>query len=171
MWARTTVTLTFSSVFVSFLKFKFLCPIKGLFAGNSYFKSMKPKTVMFLINSLERKFRRDENNWQVKLVVREWHSPFIRAIFIPGNISVDVGFNNGLPVQNALMLRHLFEIQPEAAKFCLFMKKWLKMNEVPVKNSNVVLLVIFYLQQLNFLPSIQEVQDGLDELFIDGKNR
>lgn len=130
---------------------------------------MQPKRVQFFINLLERKLRQDEKFWKVKMVVRDWHVSFIRAYFIPNDIWVDITFNNGLAVENSKMLRHLFDIQPEAAKFCLFVKKWLKMNEVSVKNYNVVLLVVFYLQQKNLLPTICEVQDGLRASLIDGK--
>lgn len=122
----------------------------------------------YLINSLNSKLQRDDD-WVVTLVVRNWHVSFVRAYFRPDDMMVDITFNNGFAVENSAMLRHLFVIQPEAAKFCLFMKKWLKMNKVNMKNYNVVLLVIFYLQQKNFFPTIQNVQNGLVEKFIDGK--
>lgn len=67
------------------------------------------------------------------------------------------------------MLAHLFDIQPNAAKFCMVLKKYLKRLEVKLKNYAVVLLAIFYLQQRDFLPTIKAVQQGLKPVKIDGK--
>lgn len=137
-------------------------------SDNSYYNSLPLERVFFFINLLKRKLEADQN-WIIQKVVKDWHVPFVRAFFKPDNISVDVTFSSGLAVENTLLLEHLFIIQPEAAKFCLFVKTWLKINQVSFKNYNAVLLAIFYLQQENFLPTIQEVQEYLPEIFIDGK--
>lgn len=161
-------------VFISFgeflEKFQFFVSLTiEIFSGNSYYKSLSPKRIQYFINLLERKLRDDEGIWRVQSVVRDWHVSFIRALYIPEGVTVDITFNNGLAVENTLLLRHLFDIQPEAAKFCLLIKKWLKLKKVSIKNYNVVLLCIFYLQQQNYLPSIEDVQSGLEEDYIDGK--
>lgn len=119
---------------------------------------MKPQSEKFLIKFLYYKLKIDKCNWDVKLIVTNWHVPFIRAIYKPDNISVDISFQNGLAVETANLMHHLFDIQPEAAKLCLLMKKWLKIHKVVVKNYSLVLLVVFFLQQYNYLPSIKTVQ-------------
>ena len=102
--------------------------------------------------------RYDSLNWQVLGTVTETRVPLITAIFKPLQITCDITFTNGLGVQNTMMLAHLFEIQPEAAKLCLVVKEYLKIHCVELKNYVVVLLCIFFLQNQNYLPSIQRVQ-------------
>lgn len=46
----------------------------------------------------------------------------------------DIVFSNGLGVENSEMFGHLFDIQPEAAKFCIFLKSWFELNELKMKN-------------------------------------
>jgi DNA polymerase sigma len=106
--------------------------------------------------------------WTVKLVVRDWHVSFIRAFFIPDQIMVDISFNNGLAVENSEMLSHLFDVQPDAAKFCLLMKRWIETYGGEMKGYSLVLLVIFFLQQRNLFPTIKTVQKGLRKLYIEG---
>jgi DNA polymerase sigma len=117
---------------------------------------------------LGKKLRYDRK-WEVQSVVKNCNVPFIRALYVPSNIWVDITFSSGIGVKNTFLLRHLFEMQPEAAKFCMFIRKLLKLNGFKIKNYVVILLAIFYLQQKNFLPSIQTVQHGIPPRFIQGK--
>lgn len=80
----------------------------------------------------------------------------------------DITFNV-LGVVTTEMLDHLFTIQPNAAELCLVVKEYLKLREVKLKNYAVVLMVVFFLQQYDLLPSFQDVLSGLERLTIDGK--
>jgi hypothetical protein len=130
---------------------------------------MHSKKALFFINLLERKMRRDPR-WRVKFCVRNWHVSFIRAYFKPDDIWVDVSFNHGMAVQNTKIMTHLFDIQPEAAKFCLLIMRWLMEHDLEMKNYCLALLVIYFLQQKNLLPTIDVVQAGLKKIFINGKS-
>jgi hypothetical protein len=123
--------------------------------------------IKFFINLLERKMRSDPQ-WTVKLVVRDWHTSFIRGFFKPDQIMVDISFNNGLAVENSEMLCHLFDVQPEAAKFFLLMKRWIDIWGGEIKGYSLLLLVIFFLQKRNLFPTINSVQKGVRKLYIDG---
>lgn len=111
----------------------------------------------YYVKLLERKLRRD-SNWEILKVVFNYRVPFINARYKPWDTKCDITFSSGLGRQNSVLLGHLFSIQPEAAKFCIFVKKWLKANKVLIKNYTVVLLCLFYLQKVNYLPSIERVQ-------------
>ena len=124
---------------------------------------------MQYIAVLEQKLRLDGANWEVMVVIVNTRVPFIRAFFKPYSIMCDITINNGLAVENTEILEHLLKIQPNAAKLCIAIKKYLLENKVYIKNYAVVLLVVFFLQQYNFLPSIETVQTGCQRVLIEGK--
>ena len=73
------------------------------------------------------------------------------------------------------MIYHLFEIQPEAIKFFNFMKIFLRRYDDTLPNIEKLfggyllkLLVIFYLQSENLLPSVETVQRKTAKKIIDG---
>jgi DNA polymerase sigma len=74
-------------------------------------------------------------------------------------------------VANTNIFRYLFNLQPEAAKLCIFIRKWLNANDLNFKNFTVVLLVVFFLQQLRHLPSILTAiqRNNNQQVFIDGE--
>lgn len=122
------------------------------------------------ITLLDEKMRQDSVNWDVKIAILATRVPVIRAKYIPSQIWCDITFSSGLGVENTLMVEHLFAMQPEAAKFCIFIKKWFKLNGLRIRNYIVTLLSIFYLQLNNYLPSIRDVQQGLHPVFIEGED-
>jgi DNA polymerase sigma len=114
----------------------------------------------------------EDSNWKVKaFLTRQIEIPLIVAFFKPLQISVDITFTSGAAVQNSLLLAHLFEVQPEAAKFCFLIKHMLRVTKrkLNIRNYVIVMLCIFYLQNRNFLPSIEFVQRFADKLLVDGK--
>lgn len=77
---------------------------------------------------------------------------------------------NGLSVCNSKLLAHLFNIQPEAVSLYHFVRQWLIVNDFNhLKGYTVTLLVLFYLQSKNLMPTIETVQRYLPKRTIDGK--
>lgn len=66
-------------------------------------------------------------------------------------------------------MNHLFVIQPEALKLFHFVRIWFEICGVRFKRYQLTLLVIFYLQLCNLLPSIQRTQKGLKRRYVMGK--
>jgi hypothetical protein len=64
---------------------------------------------------------------------------------------------------------HLFELQPEAIKFYHFMRVFLPRYDVKFDGYMLKLLVIFYFQNENLLPSITKVQEGTVKQQISGE--
>lgn len=76
--------------------------------------------------------------------------------------------SNGLGVKNSMLIQHLFDVQPEAARFFLFMKIFMPRYNKNFDGYMLKLLVIFYLQSKNIFPSVQTIQKGLKKEIIDG---
>jgi DNA polymerase sigma len=96
--------------------------------------------------------------------------PVIKAFNIEFGLEVDITFSRGFGVANSRVFQHFFEIQPEAAKLCLFTRNWLDYNGLNFRNFVIVLLVVFFLQRHGYLPSIDQVTRGnRRKTFVDGK--
>lgn len=81
------------------------------------------------------------------------------------NVSTgDISITNGVSVRNSEILKHIFQLQPEAVKFVHYLKKWMENlidNFKGFKRYTLTLLVLFYLQQEKVLPSVETVQKGV----------
>lgn len=76
--------------------------------------------------------------------------------------------DNGLGVRSSELVEHLFYIQTKSRRFFHFIRMWLEGNGIRMKTYTLAMLVIFYLQQHNFMPSTYRVQKNLEEEYIDG---
>lgn len=87
----------------------------------------------------------------------------------------DIQISNGLSVKTSLILRHLFEIQPEAIKFFHFMKTFLPRYNKTIEYIEdrfggylMELMIIFYFQSQNLMPSIKVLQENTAKEIING---
>lgn len=113
--------------------------------------------------------RRDQKNWKQIIAIIDTPVPIIRAFFIPDQIQCDITFTSGFGVENTIALRTMFNMQPEAGKFAILIKILFNENGLRFRNYTVVLLAVFYLQQINKLPSMKAMQRGVRRIEIDGK--
>lgn len=84
-------------------------------------------------------------------------------------IQCDITFDCGLGVENSKLVHRMFSLQPEAFKLYHFVRIWIHIDEFAFKRYMVGLLVIFYLQQKNLLPSVVEMQKDVGETWIKGE--
>lgn len=82
----------------------------------------------------------------------------------------DITSKNGLGVANSKLLAHLFKIQPEAVKLYLYVRTRMRTAGLAdLKGYTMCLLVIYYLQTKNLMPTIEMVQRGLPKKIVDSK--
>lgn len=82
----------------------------------------------------------------------------------------ELTFNDGIGVENSALLRHFFEIQPEAVNLFHFLRIWLAIAELRFKNYQILMLMVYFLQSGRFLPPLGRVQPGLRPRRIKGWN-
>lgn len=82
----------------------------------------------------------------------------------------ELTFNNGLGVENSALLRHFFEIQPEAVNLFHFLRIWLSIADMRFKNYQILLMLVYFLQSYRLLPPLGRVQQGLRPQRIKGWN-
>lgn len=127
------------------------------FLENCFYAGLSKSKAIHYIQLLEKKLLQNSRAWRSVTTNTKAPVPFIRATFVPLDMLCDITVSSGQAAQNTQLLRHLFDIQPEAAKFAIFMKKWFKLCDFSFKNYNIVLLTIFVLQRRRYLPSIELV--------------
>lgn len=100
-----------------------------------------------------------------------WYLSLKLIKFLKGDIQI----SNGLSVKTSLILRHLFEIQPEAIKFFHFMKTFLPRYNKTIEYIEdrfggylMELMIIFYFQSQNLMPSIKVLQENTAKEIING---
>lgn len=88
--------------------------------------------------------------------------------FIFERILGDVMITNGLSTCKSRLIKHLFEIQPEAVPLFHFVRQWLKAQDFNLMGYTITLLVVFYLECKRLLPPVEVVQRGSPKEEIDG---
>lgn len=81
----------------------------------------------------------------------------------------DIVVSNGLGVMNSELLKHMFDIQPQARSLYHFVRMWLKNYNLELRSYQLTLLVVFYLQRKNLMPSVEKIQQGLEKKLVNGK--
>ncbi|XP_055851128.1 terminal uridylyltransferase Tailor [Episyrphus balteatus] len=105
------------------------------------------------------------SQWSQLIAIQNARVPILKILYKPKFLNCDIGFSNSLGYCNTNLTKYLLELQPIAKRLAFFLKKWIersKLNE-HITTYSAVLLVIFYLQTKNLLPSIKALQDGLED--------
>lgn len=85
---------------------------------------------------------------------------------VAGKITV----SDGLGVANSKLLAHLFAVNIQVLKFYHYIRLWLSCGKVDFKGYQLTLLVLFFLQTRNFVPSMKRVQKDLPVKKVKGKD-
>lgn len=81
------------------------------------------------------------------------------CIYVPSGQRFVINVGNGFKVAQGNILRHLFSIQFETVAFYHFIKTWLvEIHSCNLKFFQIAMLVVFFLQEKNFMPSIRCAQ-------------
>lgn len=80
-------------------------------------------------------------------------------------------FSDGLGVVTTRLTAYLLNLQPQQQGLKLYhaVRMWLRIVGVELKLFQIQILVIFFLQQQDFLPSIEQVQKGVKRRSIGSK--
>jgi DNA polymerase sigma len=83
--------------------------------------------IEFLANVLKKM----KHEWDFKKI--NYTIPSIKIVHKASGIKCDISMTNGLAVHNSHLLSHLFDLQPEAVAFYLYLKRWLRLFDVRFK--------------------------------------
>lgn len=84
--------------------------------------------------------------------------------------SGDINIMNNLATESSKMFAHMLKIQPEAISLFHFIKMWLNQQKFKhFRNYTLLLLVIFFLQSRNLMPSGKAIKRKAPAKVVDGK--
>jgi DNA polymerase sigma len=89
----------------------------------------------------------------------------VKVVHRDTGVPVDVSFNDGLGVRNSKILNYWLDLQgDEARKLALFVRKWFEMSTFREDKFHKTLdiLVIYFLQMKNRLPSYHQIRELAD---------
>lgn len=99
-------------------------------------------------------------------------TPIIKFRYLPTNVYCDISFKNGLGVYKSYFLKYCAMRDVRLKPLMLLIKYWAKHLGVSgggrISNYGLVCLVIFYLQQVDLLPPLLELQKNCVPLIING---
>ncbi|XP_032689687.1 speckle targeted PIP5K1A-regulated poly(A) polymerase-like isoform X2 [Odontomachus brunneus] len=99
-------------------------------------------------------------------------TPIIKFRYLPTNVSCDISFKNGLGVYKSQFLKYCALRDIRLKPLMLLIKYWAKHFGISgggkISNYGLVCLVIFYLQQVDLLPPLLELQKNCIPLIING---
>lgn len=97
--------------------------------------------------------------------------PIVKFYHVPTGRHCDVSFKSPSGVQNSKLIAYLLHMDKRALPLAILIKYWSKVHNLTgtnlMPNYSLMLLVIFYLQQVNVLPSVLILQDSVTEDVVD----
>lgn len=143
------------------------------FKDNSYWTTQSPEKVEEMMNMLKKYFKSEvqfaDSIWLGPISTLKTPVPTLRVLHTRGRLQFDITFSSGIGVENTNLVHHMFSLQPEAYKLYHFVRIWIHIDEFSFKRYMVGLLVLFYLQNKNLMPSVVQMQEDVKEKFIEGK--
>lgn len=100
--------------------------------------------------------------------------PVITFLHLPTQLNVDLTINNYQGLQISNLFNYLLHRNERMHKLAFIVKHWAKIqgitNKDTLPNYGMLLMVIFYMQQMNMLPSIATLQADVNTFDVDGWN-
>jgi len=99
-------------------------------------------------------------------------TPIIKFRYIPTNVSCDISFKNGLGIYKSNFLRYCASRDSRLRPLMLLIKYWARHFGISgsgrISSYGLVCLIIFYLQQVGFLPPLLDLQRTCTPQIVNG---
>ncbi|CAH2090631.1 unnamed protein product [Euphydryas editha] len=117
-----------------------------------------------------------QKNWifQQIFAITTARIPIVKFYHVPTKRFCDVNFNSIAGVRNSELINYFLQIDQKILYLAILIKYWAKIQNLTgfnmMSNYCLTLMVIFYLQQRNILPSVMHMQEKVDEYFVGNWN-
>lgn len=136
--------------------------------GDCYFKKPGKRMMKDAIHQTQRILMQYRAEWEGFEPVTKARTPILRVVSRREKLDCDLSFSNGLSCCNTALIQHFIELQPVCKKLAIFVKFWSHELHLGLNSYLLSLLVIFYLQQEELLPSVASLQEGTPPVLVDG---
>lgn len=138
--------------------------------GDCYFEKPSKRKMKDAIHQTQRLLSSNSGQWADFEPVTKARTPILRVYCKQEKIDCDLSFSNGLSSRNTTLIGYFINLQPVCKKLCAFVKFWASKLQAGLNSYLISLMVIFYLQQEQLLPSVEALQKLCEPLLIDGWN-
>ncbi|XP_073830838.1 tailor [Musca autumnalis] len=116
------------------------------------------------LNRVDKALKNHKKSWKSVVAVKGARVPILKVLHASTSIECDINFSNSLGHINTKLMEYIYGLQPTVRVFCIYIKKWL--NLIGMKNEfntyTLILMAVFYLQTLNYLPAFSKLFDSVD---------
>uniref|UniRef100_A0A2A4K011 Uncharacterized protein n=1 Tax=Heliothis virescens TaxID=7102 RepID=A0A2A4K011_HELVI len=100
--------------------------------------------------------------------------PIVKFFHVPTQFHCDVNFKSPAGVYNSKLLAFLLHMDERVLPLTILIKYWSKIHKFTgtnlLGNYALTMMVVFYLQLMNILPSVYELQRHIPPYYVDGWN-
>ncbi|KAJ8719867.1 hypothetical protein PYW08_012042 [Mythimna loreyi] len=100
--------------------------------------------------------------------------PIVKFFHLPTQCQCDVNFKSPAGVRNSQLVAFLLHYDKRALPLAVLIKYWSKVHKFTgtnlMGNYSLILMLIFYLQLMNIIPSIYELQRNVPPYYVDSWN-
>lgn len=85
------------------------------------------------------------------------------------NVCFRITFASELYCYNSRLIRYYMETFPECQKLCYFVQEFIKLIDLDFNRYIIIVLVLFYMQKRDFLPTVAQLQSRMPEEILSGR--
>lgn len=131
--------------------------------GNCFTEKPSKRKMKDAIHQTQRILMANANQWGDFEPVTKARTPILKVFSRTERIDCDLSFSNGLSHCNTILIGYFVNLQPVCKKLAAFVKLWVNSVQLGLNSYLVTLMVIFYLQQEQMLPSVKVLQDACEQ--------
>lgn len=123
----------------------------------------KPECVKEMLDTLKNFFTDNSAEWAIQNI----HEADIRTHLTVKNVcesvSCRITFASEIYCFNSKLIRYYVETYPMYQKLCYFVQEFVKLIDLDLNRYIIIILVLFYMQKRDFLPTVAQLQSKLPE--------
>ncbi|XP_070499700.1 terminal uridylyltransferase Tailor-like [Chironomus tepperi] len=106
------------------------------------------------------------HEFKVEIFLPKATVPLLKVVYLKTDFKCDIVASSGLSVRLCEIINHLNSLQPQIIPLFHYIRIWIHLCGINIKRYVQFLLIFYYLQQNNYMPSIKNIQKNLPKEFI-----
>ncbi|XP_058462464.1 uncharacterized protein LOC131437255 [Malaya genurostris] len=116
-----------------------------------------------LIEKLCEFFTKNDDDWMIEEKHIAGYDSILTAKNYCENVCCRITFDSEIYYYNSLLIQYYMQTFPLLQKLCYYLQEFLKLVDLNFSRYLIVLLVMFYLQVQEYLPTVEQLQKNMPE--------
>lgn len=126
------------------------------------------------VKKAEALFRRHPHIFRQVMSIPRAKVPIVKFFHVPTKRECDLSFTSPAGVYNSELIGFMFTLDPRVLPLAIIIKYWSKVHNLTgtnlFSNYSLLMLIMFYLQEVNVLPSVEWMQENAEPRYVDNWN-